>query len=98
VLFILIKKYNIFKMTCPHMGGDLNLGIYCLKEMRIQCLWHGYICSLENGDFIENSNLADTEISRVNSKHYNPNDFSCSNLNLEVLSYSNKVEKIIANI
>jgi len=80
------------------MGGDLNLGIYCLKEMRIQCLWHGYICSLENGDFIENSNLADTEISRVNSKHYNPNDFSCSNLNLEVLSYSNKVEKIIANI
>ena len=46
----------VYQFTCPHMGGDLEVGDFCPNNKTITCPWHGYTYDLVDGRFISNPN------------------------------------------
>ena len=56
-IFFKDQKFIIFKMICPHLGGDLCLAKIDYKKSTIQCGVHGYIFSLKDGELVKNPNL-----------------------------------------
>ncbi len=65
-------KYSVFKMTCPHMGGDL-----CFfknkknNTAKIKCSWHGYTYDI-SGKFVENPNIINNLEERKETIFFNP--------------------------
>lgn len=47
---------RVFAEVCPHLGADLSEATYCAKQGTLQCKWHGYLFSSEDGRFLDNPN------------------------------------------
>jgi nitrite reductase/ring-hydroxylating ferredoxin subunit len=45
------RGLTVLRDVCPHMGGPLSEGSYCREDRTLQCPWHGYVFSLETGEF-----------------------------------------------
>ncbi len=63
---------QVFNELCPHMGADLAEGWYCAEKRTLQCRWHGYLFSTDDGRFLENPNEKLMKLVRIPSKHYDP--------------------------
>lgn len=50
------EEIRVFGEVCPHLGADLSEAKYCEKEGTLQCRWHGYFFSTEDGVFTKNPN------------------------------------------
>ena len=61
-----------FSEVCPHLGGDMTQARYCARERTLQCPWHGYIFSSQDGRFLENPNERLTALIRKPSAHFHP--------------------------
>lgn len=47
---------RVFAEVCPHLGADLAEASYCASARTLQCKWHGYLFSTEDGRFVDNPN------------------------------------------
>lgn len=65
-------EVRVFGEICPHLGADLSEGKFCAKTKTLQCKWHGYIFSTEDGRFLENPNEVFMRLIRVPSEHFKP--------------------------
>ena len=63
---------KVFGEVCPHMGADLSQATYCSARRTLQCFWHGYLFSAEDGRFLENPNEKIMKLIRQPSAHYRP--------------------------
>ena len=72
-IFFINQNFFIFKMICPHLGGDLCDAKIDYKKKTIQCGVHGYIFSMIDGELIKNPNLENTIIGRLPDKYFDPN-------------------------
>jgi nitrite reductase/ring-hydroxylating ferredoxin subunit len=54
------------------MGADLSEATYCAKDGTLQCRWHGYFFSAEDGKFLRNPNEDFMQILRTPSQHFVP--------------------------
>lgn len=68
-----LENFYVFKMTCPHVGGDLCKGKINYKDSTIQCMVHGYSFSMKNGNFLKNPNIEHTLEARLPNKYFDPN-------------------------
>ena len=89
--------FKIISLSCPHMGGDLNVFRKGkdFDDFYIQCSWNGYKYDL-NGDFVENPNISDTLNVREKNQYFDPDlcisDFK-ENLKLQLIPY-----KVVNNL
>lgn len=65
-------EFRVFGEICPHLGADLADGKYCAKTKTLQCKWHGYLFSAEDGTFLENPNEKFMRLIRTPSEHFKP--------------------------
>ena len=72
-IYLKLDRIHVFKMTCPHLGGDLCLAKVNSKESTIQCMAHGYFFSMIDGNFLKNPNIKDTIDGRLPNKYFDPN-------------------------
>jgi nitrite reductase/ring-hydroxylating ferredoxin subunit len=49
-------EIRVYSEVCPHLGADLSEARYCPREGTLQCRWHGYVFSTEDGTFRDNPN------------------------------------------
>lgn len=72
---IVIRKgdqVRAFGEVCPHMGADMSEAKYCEKEGTLQCRWHGYVFSADDGQFLRNPNEEFMQLLRTPSQHFVP--------------------------
>src|SRR5271155_981337 len=65
-------EIHAFGEVCPHMGGDLAEATYCAKDGTLQCRWHGYFFSADDGQFVRNPNEDFMQLLRTPSQHFVP--------------------------
>jgi nitrite reductase/ring-hydroxylating ferredoxin subunit len=93
-IYYTLENFYVFKMTCPHVGGDLCKGKINYKDSTIQCMAHGYFFSMLNGNFLKNPNIVDTLEGRLPNKYFDPNLKS----NYKLTMLTNKSESDILTI
>ena len=67
------QNFFVFKMICPHLGGDLCEAKIDYEKSTIQCGIHGYIFSIINGELTKNPNIENTITGRLPNKYFDPN-------------------------
>jgi nitrite reductase/ring-hydroxylating ferredoxin subunit len=65
-------QIHAFGEVCPHMGADLSEAKYCAKDGTLQCRWHGYFYSAEDGKLLRNPNEDFMQLLRTPSQHFDP--------------------------
>lgn len=65
-------EIHAFGEVCPHMGADMSEATYCAKDGTLQCRWHGYFFSADDGHFLRNPNEAMMQLLRTPSQHFVP--------------------------
>jgi nitrite reductase/ring-hydroxylating ferredoxin subunit len=66
------ERLSVYSEVCPHLGADLSTGKHCAKDGTIQCPWHGYVFSTDDGRFTDNPNDRLMAVLRAPTKHYRP--------------------------
>lgn len=61
-----------FGEICPHMGADMAEAKYCPEECSLQCRWHGYVFSADDGKFLRNPNEETLRRLRGPTQHFAP--------------------------
>ena len=72
-IYCIEDKFYIYKMICPHLGGDLCEGKIDYKKSTIQCGIHGYIFSIKDGELVKNPNVENMILGRFPNKYFDPN-------------------------
>ena len=72
-IYFKLDNFYVFKMTCPHIGGDLCHAKVNYEESTIQCMAHGYFFSMIDGNFLKNPNIQETIEGRLPNKYFDPN-------------------------
>jgi nitrite reductase/ring-hydroxylating ferredoxin subunit len=65
-------EIHAFGEVCPHMGADMSEATYCAKDGTLQCRWHGYFFSADDGQFVRNPNEDFMQLLRTPSQHFVP--------------------------
>ena len=93
-IYYTLENFYVFKMTCPHVGGDLCQGKINYKSSTIQCMAHGYFFSMLDGKFLKNPNIENTLEGRLPNKYFDPNLKN----NYKLTMLTNKLEGDIITI
>jgi len=64
------SEIQVFAEVCPHLGADLSEARYCARTKTLQCKWHGYLFSSDDGRFVENPNEKLMPLLREPSAHF----------------------------
>lgn len=65
-------EFRAFAMQCPHMGGDLSNGKYCIEDRTLHCPWHGYTFEMEDGRMVKNPNVEMMLKARNKTENFDP--------------------------